>query len=397
MRIFCWFLGYVTLKIQGNELPRFLRLCSSHDLFVWNIQFIEWNVVSLDIAVRDLYRSKSLLKKTRSHILITKRKGWPFIVYRYKRKTPYVCGGMVALLILLYLSGFVWQIEVTGNSYLSNESIERYITSHDAGVGVKKKSIDIDKLETMLLQDFNQIIWDSISIKGSVLSVSIKEQIQIDSATEDTVESKDIKAPVDGKIKSIYVRRGSAAVTIDADVKKNDVLIHGWVPITDESNTVIDKYQPVIADGDIILESDLPVEHRLPMIYNQKIYSGKERRYVSGLYSTLDLNFIPYIYGKMKCTSLKVQRPIEIFRFIETPFYMTEVYEKEYSVKKSTYKRAEMEQKQEQFMRYYEHKLKEKGVQILDKNVMITYKDKECLLKGTIHCILPIEVLQDKE
>ena len=98
--------GYVTIGLQGNELSRFLRLCSNHNIFVWNIIFVEWNMIQINLKARELFRTKEYLEKTKTHICYIQRRGLFFKLKRYRAKRVYLIRGVVSL-FMLFLS-FVW-------------------------------------------------------------------------------------------------------------------------------------------------------------------------------------------------------------------------------------------------------------------------------------------------
>lgn len=73
-------------------------------------------------------------------------------------------------------------------------------------------------------------------MKGSSLQIAMKEKMAAAEEAQTEEESgMDLLAPCDGKITSLYVRDGTAAVEKGSDVKKGDVLIYGWIAITNDA------------------------------------------------------------------------------------------------------------------------------------------------------------------
>ena len=381
--------GYVTIGLQGNELSRFLRLCSNHNIFVWNIIFVEWNMIQINLKARELFRTKEYLEKTKTHICYIQRRGLFFKLKRYRAKRVYLICGVVSLFMLFLLSNYIWSIQVVGNSYISDETVREYLKKQGCGIGNYKNTVDTEMLEKQMLQDFPEIIWNSVSIHGTTVHISVKEQIQNDEVQDKKQEPKDLVAPIDGKVASVYIRNGTKAVSLNQSVKKGDVLVYGWVPIYNDSGTEIIKYNPGVADADVMIQGKIKWKHAMDNQYNRRIYSGRAREYyyVSSNFGKYD--FVPYMFGKLNSTKRIETSKMVFMDTFPLPFYMNHIVEQEYYFCKETYRRDAIQRRQYQFCDGYIKKLQEKGIQIIDKNVMITYGNKQSILYGEILCRWP--------
>lgn len=389
MKIIGWLIGYVTLVVKGRELPRFLRLCSAKDIFVWDISFAEWNQLRLRMYAKDVFAIRDILKKTNAQFNIEQKRGVPFLLRRYKRKTVFAVGIAATLVLLFFLSGFVWKIQIRGNSYISDEMILKYLEDKQYGVGVRKSKINAEKLEDMFSEDFPEIIWNSVSIHGTTLHISIKEQIQNDVKSITKKKNLDLISPKDGTVEKIFIRNGTAAVEKGQKVKKGDVLVYGYVPIMDESNTAVVKVNGCVADADVLILGKEKIKNNLARNYPKREYTGRERKYLYFGSKQGEFNIVPYLYGKQRHTSLRSIRQASFMRTIALPVYVTSVYEKEYYVKNANYTAAELKQKQELYCNGVITNLEQKGIQIIEKNVMISYGKKECILTGELVCLYP--------
>ena len=240
-----------------------------------------------------------------------------------------------------------------------------------------------------MLQDFPEIIWNSVSIHGTTVHISVKEQIQNDEVQDKKQEPKDLVAPIDGKVASVYIRNGTKAVSLNQSVKKGDVLVYGWVPIYNDSGTEIIKYNPGVADADVMIQGKIKWKHAMDNQYNRRIYSGRAREYyyVSSNFGKYD--FVPYMFGKLNATKRIETSKMVFMDTFPLPFYMNHIVEQEYYFCKETYRRDAIQRRQYQFCDGYIKKLQEKGIQIIDKNVMITYGNKQSILYGEILCRWP--------
>ena len=79
-----YFKGYVYVRLSGYAPERFLNLCGSHDILIWNLKSTE-DGYEFCISVAGFKQLRPILKKTRTHIRIQKRYGMP--------QTENVCHG----------------------------------------------------------------------------------------------------------------------------------------------------------------------------------------------------------------------------------------------------------------------------------------------------------------
>ena len=82
---------------------------------------------------------------------------------------------------LLYdLSGFIWNIEINGNSYLTTETILDFLEEEHASFGTKKSRISCEDLEEAMRSRYRDVIWTSIKIYGTKMTVDIQENLPAD-------------------------------------------------------------------------------------------------------------------------------------------------------------------------------------------------------------------------
>ncbi len=389
MRFWNWLFGYVELLLTGNELPRFLRLCSNKGLLVWDVCYKEYDEMVLCMGKRDVFLARDALRKTRTHIRVLKRYGFPFYFFRYRKKAVYFVCISAAVLALLFLSGYIWSIDIVGNSYLSEERLHSYLEEHSCGIGASKKSIKPTEVEKMMLKDFPEIIWNSVSIRGTTMHISIKEQILNDEIKGKTKEKQDLISPISGTIHSIYVRNGTAAVSKGDEVKKGQRLVYGWIPIYNDSGTEIQAYQVAESDADVFVKGNVSLKHDIKRKHLSRLYSKDERCYFYFGSLGANTNLIPMIYGKQNATALVSTHQLYLMKTIPLPVFFNSVREKRFTFYHENYSNGELKELQEKYCQDFIEKLEQKGVQIIDKNVMITYGADGSKMEGELECLYP--------
>ena len=351
-----FFRGYVYVHLTGYATERFLNLCGSRNILIWNLKPTE-DGYYFYISV-DGYRSlKPILKKTKTKARILKKYGVPFQLFRYRKHKVFAAGIAVSAVLLFYCSGFVWNIEVKGNSYLSEETILTFLQNENAGFGVPKRNINCEELEEKLRSAYSEVIWTSVKVYGTKMTVELQENLLPEEeyeAKDDTPE--DIVAKKDGVIAFMVTRTGTPLVTADMEVKKGDILVSGRAEILNDDGEVAEYIYPG-ADADIIAEVNFYYEFDLT-------------EHASQLHFT-DNFYLPV-------------------------YFETYLYE-ECQTEEKTYSKTEAAAIAQSRFEQYLANLEEKGIQILEKNVMIEKADQKYVVTGTVDAYESIVSYQPTE
>ena len=81
-----YILGYVRIKVEGYYIERFINICISKKILIWNIKREKSSIMYANISLNDFRRLKPIAKKTKCKVNIKRKKGIPFILHRYKKE-----------------------------------------------------------------------------------------------------------------------------------------------------------------------------------------------------------------------------------------------------------------------------------------------------------------------
>ena len=226
--ILAFFRGYLQVRFWGRDVERYLNLCGRNDLLLWNVRRTAEGIVCC-IAVEDYRESRPFLRKTGTKSAIEKRAGLPFFLHRYRKRWLFALGCFLALGVLYLSSGFVWRIEIRGNSYISDEKILQLLEEHRWFYGSRIASVDTETLEKTLRNELTDIIWVSADLTGTCLTIDIKENLrwedEVGQSEETLSGGYDLVSTADGVVSSIVTRSGTPKVKAGDEVKNGDVLI----------------------------------------------------------------------------------------------------------------------------------------------------------------------------
>ena len=375
--------GYVTIKVWGYSTERLLNLCGNHNILLWDIEN-HGDYDTMNISVQGFFALKPLLKKTGTKASVLKRYGLPFFMSKMGRRKIFVAGFLCCMLFWMLTSGYIWNIRIEGNYVLTDDVLLDYLEEKNVRVAMRKERLQIEELEKALREDYNVITWTSVQLKGTTLLIYIKENempdYDQDSQSEKT-EGTDLIATKAGTVSYIITRSGVPQVALGDVVEKGDVLVSGAVPVYNEDTTVR-KYQYVQSDADIMLRYTESVSVKRDILYEEKMYSGKQKKmFMLGIKDrelNLKLGKIPYeeydVSGEKK--------QVKLLDHLYLPLFYGKKTVQEYEMIRQKHTEEEMNAMMQEDWYKIISTLDEKGVQITKKNVTIKKNDENWVLNA---------------
>ena len=375
--------GYVTIKVWGYSTERLLNLCGNHNILVWDIEN-HGDYDTMNISVQGFFELKPLLKKTGTKASVLKRFGLPFFMSKMGRRKIFVAGFLCCMLFWMLTSGYIWNIRIEGNYVLTDDVLLDYLEEQNVRVAMRKERLQIEELEKALREDYDVITWTSVQLKGTTLLVYIKENEMPNydqSSQLEKSESTDLIATKAGTVSYIITRSGVPQVALGDVVEKGDVLVSGAVPVYNEDTTVR-KYQYVQSDADIMLRYTESVSVKRDILYEEKMYSGRQKTmFMLGVKDrelNLKLGKIPYeeydVSGEKK--------QVKLLDHLYLPLFYGKKTVQEYEMIRQKHTEEEMNAMMQEEWYKIISTLDEKGVQITKKNVTIKKNDENWVLNA---------------
>ncbi len=395
LRLIKYFRGYVEVALWGYAPERFLNLCSNHDILIWDL-CQQGDVYCFKVSVEGFRCLKPLLKKSGTHVKISRKNGIPFFFFRYRKRKVLFLSIVACMLILTALSRFIWKININGNDSVTNDSMLQFLEEKNSAYGTPVSRIDCTKLEEEIRSCFESIIWTSVKREGTTLTIDVQENLAVPAEGAGSLLPEefqnqeqsgfDLTAMHDGTIESIYVRKGTPLVQQGDTVKKGDVLVSGALPIYDDAGTLT-AYQYCTADADIQLKTEYAYKNSFPSEHEERIYSGsKKARYgISIGDSYLQLPWKKHGYTQYSVLDTRTQ--LRLCDSFYLPVYFVKREYEEYETKKEVYTKKQAEAQAAEDLEEFLQKLIEKGVLILEKHVMIRAGKNKYTVSGTITVI----------
>ncbi|MDR1533287.1 MAG: sporulation protein YqfD [Clostridiales bacterium] len=270
--------GYVVIEVWGFSVERFVNLAAHRGIYIWNVVYTDKGV-TMSVSARAFRLLKGCGRKTGCHMRIRGKHGWPFFIYKY-RKRKILAAGVVLFVAAMYaLSSFVWLINIEGTQRLPRHELLDALSAEGLRAGVFKRNINTKQLEKRMLNRFEDIAWIDIYIKGTTAAVRVKETIPRQEIIDRDAPC-DIIAKKDGLIVSVVVSAGTPLVKPSDVVRKGGTLVSGRLEVTDEATGQPRDYAYVHAAADVTAKLYYEINLDVAFNYEEKKYTGRmEKKY----------------------------------------------------------------------------------------------------------------------
>ena len=374
--------GYVRIRVTGSSYERFLNMCAKHQIELWDLLEAH-NAYEMNLSIRGFKTLRPLVKKSGTKVRIIERYGLPFFLHRHRGRKALPCGVLFGVLLMMFLSGFIWDIHIEGNQARTDDVIFDFLTEQRITHGMWKSRIDCKALAADIRKAFDDIIWVSVKIQGTRLLIDVKENTDLALEEEVDYGPSDLISDVDGVVQEIITRSGTPVVKAGDTVKKGQPLVLGQVEILDDAGEVAD-YQYVAADADIYVKTTYSYNETFSMKYIKKEYTGRMKK---GVFLTVfgkNFAFTGWPVSYEASDVVKEGHQLRVTENFYLPVTVGKIECREYEMIEKTYSKEEAVRKAKESLAKFLWKMQEKGVQILQNNVKIETGVKSCTARGEI-------------
>ncbi len=240
---------------------------------------------------------------------------------------------------------------------------------------------------------FGDIIWASAKLEGTMLIIDVQENLatnqQAEAKQEEDGTPTDLVADKEAVIYSILTRKGTPKVEKGIHVKPGDLLVEGKNPVLNDAKEVA-SYQYCVSDADILGITEYPYQDSFPLQYDDKSFSGSQSETFGVRIFQKQLK-IPHISHKFESyDTITDEYDVKIGETFYLPLVLIKETRKEYKIVPKQYHPSKAKQLAKENLESFCKELTEKGVQIIENNVMIVTDGKKCTASGILKVIEPI-------
>jgi len=223
-----YFTGYVSIKVEGFFIERFINMCISKKILLMDIKREKSTIMYANVGLADYKKLRQIAKKTKSKMKIQGKKGLPFTAHKYRKRKIFAFLFFIVIMGIIISSNYIWNIEITGNTNISKEEIIRSLEESGLSIGISKNDMDTNAVINKIRLNRNDIAWIGITVKGTNAIVKIKETEKAPNIIDEN-KYCNIVADKTGIITKINVQNGTAAVQPGDIVEPGDILVNGYI------------------------------------------------------------------------------------------------------------------------------------------------------------------------
>ena len=220
--------GYLNIYVEGYFIERFINICISKKILLWNMKREKSSILYANIGIKDFLKLKSIVRTTKCKVNIKNKKGMPFLLNKYKKRKIFLILLLIIISLIIITSNFVWNIEIKGADTIDIKELICQLNEQGLDIGRYKVKIDTKQIINEIRLKRDDIAWMAINLKGTNAVVEIVEA----TSKPEIIDEDDICNIVsdkEGIITKINVQNGTAQVKIGDMVKNGTVLIGGYI------------------------------------------------------------------------------------------------------------------------------------------------------------------------
>lgn len=197
-------------------------------------------------------------------------KGWRVLGKRLLQAPGLLLGVLLSLLLFVGARTVVWDIRVTGVREPEKEEIEQMLAELGLFRGAFLSEVDGDALALSLRQADGRVGYAAINVKGTVVHVQIRESEPLPAPI--SKNPANLVAARDGVVTMPLIFEGVCLVEQGEVVRAGQILAGGLI------DTQNHGYRVTRAAGQVLARTEHTYTVRVPLDYEEKVYTGEEKR-----------------------------------------------------------------------------------------------------------------------
>ena len=268
--------GSVCVRAKSAYPERMLNLCSARGIEFWDVRWIDDTALSFCVARSDLRALRRAAEGCGAEVSIERTAGTPFFFARLRRRHALFAGGILCAALLLVNSLFIWDFEVTGNETVPTETILHALREHGVHRGTFIYSFRSQDICNRVLPELKDLCWVAVNVRGCKAYVQVRERVRAPERVNES-EPTNVIAAKPGLITKVRALDGEKRVLPGTSVQQGQLLIAGVVDTGGtEKPSVTTRF--LAGKGEVWARTWYDFTVRVPLTYEKKVYTGKEKR-----------------------------------------------------------------------------------------------------------------------
>jgi len=236
--------GRLVIELTGALPESVLNACAMNAIALSNMQCIDACTIRFEAAERDMEQIEAIARKCMCDVKIISHQGGSLYKRTLIRRRALAIFLLLALLLLIFSTLFIWEIEIEGAESLTRGQVLRALSDCGVYEGCYWPGLSSDMVRSRMIEKLPQIAWMSVNVSGSKARVIISERLEKPKIYDET-KQVNIHALKTGIIRKMYVLNGQPTVSPGQSVLEGDMLISGF------PQSLSGEYRAVAAKGQV--------------------------------------------------------------------------------------------------------------------------------------------------
>jgi len=286
-------IGYSRISVELKDAPALLELCAALGISCKSegtTPEAEENGEERAIFICSAMAEKKLLSFAAHRgipVKLEKRVGIPRLISAYilsPKRLGITLGLIFSCFLIIASSRTLWDIRVEGNQRLGDGEVIALLEENGVRVGMPKRKIHASAVEGKIISTSSVVSWISINIRGTVATVEIREALPAPEKSDFTVSN--LVSNANGVIERFEGVKGNLSVSLGEPISEGQLLVGG---IYDSNAFYGMRYTR--ARGKIFARCEKDFHVEIPLIYEQKVYTGEKKVKKSLIFFKKEINF----------------------------------------------------------------------------------------------------------
>lgn len=360
-----YILGYLNITVEGFFIERFINICSSKKIYLWNLKKVNSSVINVNISIKDFKKIKEVCKKTKCKIRINNKRGIPFIFYKYKKRKIFLILLLNVIAVTIISSMYIWNIEVVGTNSIDKNELLFELKEQGLDIGKNKRKIDTKKIINNIRLERDDISWLEINVRGTNAIVSVVEAEKKPELINDN-QYCDIVSDKRGIVEKITAEKGTALVKKGDIIEVGTKLIGGFM----EEKYTDKRY--VHAKGEIKARVWYTKRLKSKFTREEREKTGIEKKKYSIIFNNFRINLYKSIPNFEKYDKINEKKRLKLFSNFYLPITLQKDTYNEVHIKQVTYGKVDL---QNLLVAELEKKFENENIQNITNKIVNVYQN----------------------
>lgn len=277
MRVALFFGGFVRYRVGQADTAALFALLHTGGFSPKSVERCKkTGEISFLLTWREAKRLDALLLARGIGVTGRTQHGLPCLLRALAARPGMIAGVLLAVLLLVASSLFVWELEISCDAELPHEEIIDELSGAGLYRGAFLPRLDAEGIETALRRADGRIAFVAVNVTGTVVRVQIRASEKEPAPVP--LQPANLVARCDGVITLPLVYEGNCLVAPGDVVRAGQILASGLL------DTQNHGYRVTRAAGEVLARTTYTYTVRIPLFDTERVQTGREKREITLLF-----------------------------------------------------------------------------------------------------------------